>query len=113
MPGRHTVAAKLTCPLIQLVKFKIPIAVNAWIGRPSVFICTHKTVYDLLPEAVGKIENIVGYAQFICYAPRVLYIVKRAAGMLTRDSDIFVAEQLHGHSDAVISLFLHKQRRHT
>ena len=112
MTGYNGITIHDFCTLIQLLIFHIAVAVNAGIGRRSVFICGYKAVNYLTGEIVGKIKNIIRHIQRERDIARVLYILKGTAGMRFRNAHILVVIQFHGGTDAFISVFTHQRRRY-
>ena len=103
MPGDDMRAAELLRALIQLFELQVAIAVNAGVGRFSVFIGMHKAVDHAAFKAVGKIEDMVGHAELFRDGTRVLHIIQRAAAVFTRETERVVCKQLHGNADTVES----------
>ena len=81
MPGCDTANIKLARAAIQFVEFQKTVAVYAWVRGFAVFVCTYKLIDDFRIETVGKIKNVVRYAEATCDTSCILHIVKRTAGM--------------------------------
>ena len=90
MSGHHIVTAKDFCPLKQLVKFHITIAVNAGIRSFTGLICVNETFYDILTKSFFKIEHIIWHPHLIGNVPGIFDIVKAAAGMSAGETNVFV-----------------------
>ena len=63
MSGYNVIVADFHCTSVELVKFKMSVAVDTGVGSYSVFVCIYESVDYLFTEAVGKIENIVRHTQ--------------------------------------------------
>ena len=99
-------------PQIELFKFQVPVAVDAGIGSPALFVGTDEPIHDLLFKVCREVENVVGHVQPVSHAAGIFHIVQRTAGLFPLYACLFVFEQLHGRSDAFVALLLHQQSRH-
>ena len=95
MSGRHMVAAQKPRALEQLVELHEAVAVDARIRRAAMTVAANKLADDLFLEILREIEHVVAHPQPRGDAPRVLHIVKRAAGVSARDARVLVGIELH------------------
>ena len=92
MSGNDMADIELPRAQEELFKLQETVAVDAWIGRLTVFIGGDKALYHFAAKIIGKVEDEKRYAQTVRDAARVFHIVKRAAAALPLDADIFVGK---------------------
>ena len=108
MSGDYIIAAQNLGPAEKMVKFQIPIAVDAGIGSNAAFVAADKFRNDLFMEFCFCVENMKGHPQLPGDAPGIFHIVQRAAGACFFRVGNFIVVQPHGGSHAVISCFQHQ-----
>ena len=107
MSRHHIVHLQFFCPLQQFFEFHIAIALNARIWGLSRLITGGKSIHDLCTEILFIIKHIKRHSQTERDTSRILRIFQRAAGLMRRNTGIFVFIELHHGAHTVKALFLH------
>ena len=97
----------LQAPGQKGLPFHIPVAGNAWIGRPPVKILFHKVIHHRSLEFLPEIHHIIRDPQAPGHLPGVLHGGQAAAAPVFRCLlRILILPDLHGHSDHIVALLL-------
>ena len=113
MPRHDHVTVQEFRPLIQTVEFQESVAVDARIGRSSLFITVNEPVDDLLSEIRAEVKHIMTNSYIITDITGVLGVVQRTAGPITGNLRLFIIKKAHRSANAFISFVLHQPGGYT
>ena len=79
MPGRNPISADLARNQQQLIELQMVVAQGAWNGCAAGKVIRHKWTHDIPLEAGFVIHDVIGDADGLGHATRVVHIIQRTA----------------------------------